>query len=195
MLGSGAGAWRVATPAGAWERGLSLGHDVQHPGRDLPATGGIIHHGVRFTGHPAGCGCVSACGATGARGLAAACFGCAVFYQPGVSVDGVVAGAAGTNLKMQVRPRGAARRSDIADVGACGDGLARGDVDAMLPHVRIHGTQRLPADGVLDDDQSAVPASEFCDRDPPVGDGIDRGAVGRAVVGTGVEGTLSGEGV
>src|SRR5699024_3305578 len=133
--------------------------------------------------------------ATRARDRTTLGFGCAVLGKPGVSVDGVAAGAAGTNLEMQVSPRGVARRPHIADVGARGDGLPWGDVDAVLPHVRIRGTQRLPADGVLDDDQSAVPASEFCDRDPPVGGGIDRSTIGRAVVGTGMEGTLSGKGV
>src|SRR5699024_3106710 len=133
------------------------------------------------------------CGATRARRLAAVCFCCAVFCQPGVSVDGVASGAAGTNLEMQVRPCGSSRRSDSADVGACGDGLSRGDVDAVLAHVRVPRAQRLPADSVLNDDQSAEPASELCDRDPPVGSGKDRGAIGRAVVGTGMEGTLSGE--
>src|SRR5690625_543666 len=38
MLGSGAGACRVATPPGARERGSGVSHDMQHPGRDLPTT-------------------------------------------------------------------------------------------------------------------------------------------------------------
>src|SRR5699024_10356582 len=104
MLGSGAWAWRVATPPGARERGSGVGHDVQHPGPDLSATGGFFLPRVVPTCHSVGCGCVSACGATRARRLAAVCFGCAVFCLPGVSVDGVASGASGTNLEMQVRP-------------------------------------------------------------------------------------------
>src|SRR5690625_2837002 len=96
----GAGAWRVATPASARDRGWGVGRDVEHPGRDLPTTGGIVHLGIRFTGHASGCGSVSAGGATRARGLAALGFGGPVLGKPGVSVDGVAAGAAGTNLEM-----------------------------------------------------------------------------------------------
>ena len=61
------------------------------------------------------------------------------------------------------------------------------DVDAALPHVRVRGRDGLAVDGVLDDDEAAVPAGELRDGDGAVRGGEDRRAVGRGEVGAGVQ--------
>lgn len=96
---------------------------------------------------------------------------------------------------MEVGSGGVAGGADVADVFSGGDVVADVDVDAGFPQVGVGGGDLLSADGVFDDDESAVAAGHGCVGDHTVGGGEDGGAVGGGVVGAGVEFGFSGDGV
>ncbi len=102
-------------------------------------------------------------------------------------------GATVADLEVQVRAGGVAGGADIADVLSGGHGLAGGDVDAGLPHVRIRRRHDRSVDVVFDDDESTVTAGELRDGHRPVCCGEDGGAVRGGEVGAGVERVLPGE--
>ena len=113
--------------------------------------------------------------------------------QPRISVDGFRAPPAGVDLEVQVRAGGHPGGADIAEVLPGGDRLPFGDVDAVLPHVRVIGRDPLPLDGVFDDDEPAVPAGVLRQHDDTVCGGEDRGAVCGGEIAAGVEGAFPGD--
>ena len=88
-----------------------------------------------------------------------------MLVEPGGGVDGLTVRAAGPDLEVQMCAGGHARGADIADVLPGAHAVAGADVDAALPHVRVRGRDGLALDGVLDDDETAVPAGELRDGD------------------------------
>ena len=81
-----------------------------------------------------------------------------MLVQPCCRVDLFAVGAAGSNLEVQMCSGATSTRPDIADVLARAHVISDRDVDAVLPHMRVGGGDGLPADGVLDDDETAVTA-------------------------------------
>src|SRR5699024_2091940 len=126
-------------------------------------------------------------GAWRVRGVTGGQVGGVVVVEPGRGVDGFGVRTAGTDLEVQVRAGALPAGADVADVLAGGDGVADGDVDAVVPHVNVGGRDLLTADGVLDDDDAAAGLTVVRDGDDPVGRGEDRGAVRGGEVGTGVQ--------
>src|SRR5690606_10814099 len=116
-----------------------------------------------------------------------------VVGEPLVGVDRWLPGPAGSDFEVEVGAGGLSGGADIADVLPGGGGHAFGDVDAVLPHVRVVGRDPFSADGVLDDDDSAPVAGVSGVGDDPIGDGVDRGAVGGGEVAAGVKRGLVGD--
>src|SRR5699024_7901336 len=101
--------------------------------------------------------------ATGRRYLGFGEVGGIVIVQPGRRVDVLAVGAPVADLEMQMRARRHAAAADVGAVLARTHRVADGAVDAVLPSVRVGGRDRLPAEGVLDDDEPAVSAGVFGD--------------------------------
>lgn len=66
-------------------------------------------------------------------------------------------------------------------------------MDAGAPHVPVIGRDRLPVDGVVDHDQTPTGVGVLGAGDHAVGDGEDRGAVRRGIVGSRMVRALPGD--